>query len=239
MSHVIFDNVTLKFPVNNSNDPTSLKSYISSKFSNKKQFSSENIEFEEIKALENISFNINDGDRVGIIGHNGSGKTSLLKVIAGIYEVDQGRIEIDGKILPMLSLVVGIDVEANAYENMYLRGKILGFSNSYINSKVDDIAAFSELGKFLDYPIRTYSHGMLMRLAFAISTHLDADILLMDEWLSVGDSDFNAKANAKLNSLIDKSRILFLASHDKSLIKKVCNKVIMLDNGKVVKREIK
>jgi len=234
MSHVIFDNVSLKFPINNSDYPSSLKNYISSKFFKKKQFSSENIKLEEIKALENISFNINDGDRVGIIGHNGSGKTSLLKVIAGIYEVDQGRIEIHGKILPMLSLVVGIDVEANAYENMYLRGKILGYSSSYINSKVDSIAAFSELGKFLDYPLRTYSHGMLMRLAFAISTHLDADILLMDEWLSVGDGDFNVKANAKLNSLIDNSRILFLASHDKNLIKKVCNKVIMLDNGKLV-----
>lgn len=237
MSHVFLENISLKFSLKDTNAPPSgIKSFISAKIFKTKQFGSVDISQDTIMALDNISLEINDGDRIGIVGDNGSGKTSLLKIIAGIYEVDNGKIEVEGKILPMLSLVVGIDVEANAYENMYLRGKILGFSTAYIDSKVDDIANFSELGKFLDYPIRTYSHGMLMRLAFAISTHLEADILLMDEWLSVGDDNFNKKANIKLNSLIDKSKILVLASHDKGLIHKVCNKVIFLENGKIVKQ---
>jgi len=188
-----------------------------------------------VRALDKVSFDWREGDRVGLVGHNGSGKTTLLRAIAGIYEPSEGRIDARGRIASMLSVSVGMEQEATGYENIYLRGTIMGLTRREIAAKVDEISAFSELGDYLDMPIRTYSSGMSMRLAFAISTSVDADILLMDEWLSVGDASFAKKAQARLSELVGRAKILVLASHNLDMVKSNCGKILYLEHGRVVR----
>jgi len=188
-----------------------------------------------VRALDKVSFDWREGDRVGLVGHNGSGKTTLLRAIAGIYEPSEGRLESRGRIASMLSVSVGMEQEATGYENIYLRGTIMGLTRREIAAKVEEISAFSELGDYLDMPIRTYSSGMSMRLAFAISTSVDADILLMDEWLSVGDAAFAQKAQARLTELVGRAKILVLASHNLDLVQSNCSKIIYLEHGRVVR----
>ncbi len=187
-----------------------------------------------IRALNGLSFEFNEGDRVGIVGHNGSGKSTLLRVLVGAYEPVSGSIRTAGRIASMLSLSLGIDVEATGYENVFLRGAIMGLKPKQIAILVDEICEFSGLGDYIHMPMRTYSSGMYMRLAFAISTSVAADIVVMDEWLSVGDQEFAEKAQGRLANLIDKAKILVLASHDEKLIRKSCNKLLHLDHGDVV-----
>ena len=188
-----------------------------------------------VRALEGLNFTLNDGDRVGLIGHNGSGKSTLLRVLGGVYSPLQGQIKIEGNIGSLIDMWLGIDLECTGRENVYLRGALNGLSKSQIKREVENIAEFAELGHFIDMPVRTYSSGMYLRLAFSIATILHPDILLMDEWLSVGDGDFQLRAQQRISQLISSTKILVLASHSKELIKNTCNRVIWLEHGKVKK----
>lgn len=186
-----------------------------------------------IRAVNNLTFKFHEGDRIGIVGHNGSGKSTLLRTIAGAYEPVSGTISVTGKIATMLSITLGMDTEATGYENIFLRATIMGLTSRQIEPLVDEICAFSELGDYIHMPLRTYSSGMSMRLAFAISTSVPADIVLMDEWMSVGDADFSHKAQERLKNMIDNAKILILASHDDQLIRRNCNKIMRLDHGEM------
>jgi len=187
-----------------------------------------------VRALDELTFEFNDGDRVGLVGHNGAGKSTLLRVLAGAYEPVRGSLEVRGRVASMLSIWVGMDLEATGYENIHLRGTVMGMGKRRLASLVDEICEFTELGDFLNMPLRTYSSGMAMRLAFAVSTSVQADIVLMDEWLSVGDDRFSLRAQERLHALLDRTSILVLASHSRDLIRKSCNKVVLLEQGKIV-----
>jgi lipopolysaccharide transport system ATP-binding protein len=187
-----------------------------------------------VRALDGLSFELLEGDRVGIVGHNGSGKTTLLRVIAGAYEPVSGSVEITGRVASMLSIMIGVDWEATGYENIYLRAALMGVRPRDVAPLVDEICEFAELGNYIEMPVRTYSSGMVMRLAFAISTCISADIILMDEWLSVGDPAFREKAQQRLRRMLDQAKILVLASHDERLIRDNCNRILHLDHGKLV-----
>lgn len=186
-----------------------------------------------VKALNDVSLHIEHGDRVGLIGPNGAGKTTLLRVMAQIYEPTSGDIQIEGSISPLLHLMLGMDLESTGYENIIIRGVLLGLTHQEIKSKVDEIAEFSELGNYLSVPIRTYSAGMKVRLAFAIATSVKPDILILDEILGAGDAQFMQKARQKIDELIEHSSIVLLASHSNEIIQKMCNKVIYLQSGYV------
>lgn len=190
-----------------------------------------------ITALDEINFIFEEGSRIGLLGHNGSGKTTLLRVLAGIYAPVKGSLVMQGRIASLLDVSMGLDPDATGFENIYLRGILDGLRPARIRSKVDEIAEFTELGDFLNLPVRTYSSGMMLRLAFAISTSVEADILIMDEWLSVGDQSYSSKALKRLEQLIGRSSILVLASHDQSLIDRICNRKIILEHGKIMSDE--
>lgn len=185
-----------------------------------------------VQALSDLSFEFGRGDRIGLIGHNGSGKTTLLRLLSGIYEPVRGQLEISGRVSSLLDLSLGMDHEATGFENIMLRGVLMGLSPGVIAKKMDEIAEFSELGDYLSMPIRTYSSGMLLRLAFAVSTAVAPEILLLDEWLSVGDADFRQKAEKRLLQLIESSAIMVLASHDESLVKRFCSSIFQLEHGR-------
>ena len=186
-----------------------------------------------VRALEDVSLTIEHGDRVGLVGHNGSGKTTLLRVLAGVYEPPQGRVWRQGRVTSLIDVGLGIDHETTGYENIMTRGLLLGLTPKEIQERTDEIAAFSELGEYLALPVRTYSTGMLMRLTFAVCTCIKPEILLMDEWLSVGDAAFVEKAKRRLEAFIDRAGILVLASHNLELLGRVCTKGILLDAGRV------
>lgn len=190
-----------------------------------------------VRALDGITFNFREGDRVGLLGHNGSGKSTLLRVVAGAYEPVGGNISVQGTITSMLSLTLGIDYEATGSENIFLLGAVMGQSKQQMRERLDDICGFAGLGEFIYMPVRTYSSGMVMRLAFAIATSTPADIVLMDEWLNVRDEDFARKAQARLGAMLDSAKIFFLASHDENLVRKNCNWALRLDHGKMVSLE--
>jgi lipopolysaccharide transport system ATP-binding protein len=186
-----------------------------------------------IRALDDVSFRLGPGDRLGLWGHNGSGKTTLLRAIAGVYPPVTGRLEVVGRIASLIDLNLGMDGDASGIENIRMRGVLLGLSRRDADRLVDDVAEFTELGDFLSMPVRTYSSGMHMRLGFAISTAVEADIVLMDEWLSVGDADFQKRAQDRLAQFLERSKILVLASHSEQLLKDLCTRIIHLDHGRV------
>lgn len=187
-----------------------------------------------VRALDDVSFTAQEGDRIGIVGHNGSGKSTLLRVIAGAYQPIRGAIEVQGNVASMLSISLGMDADSTGYENIFLRAAIMGLSRKEVLPLVEEICAFSELGDYIHMPMRSYSSGMSMRLAFAISTSISADIVLMDEWLSVGDTEFAAKAQTRLRSLVDRAKILIIASHNEAMIKQNCSSIMRLSHGKIV-----
>lgn len=189
-----------------------------------------------IKALNNIDLKINSGDRVGILGHNGSGKSSLLQVIAGIYEPTSGKIDQHGTLTALIDINQGLDFEATGYENILLKGILHGYSLNEIKKNLNSIIEFSGLGDFINMPIKNYSTGMVLRLAFASSTFKNRNIFLLDEWLSVGDDDFLKKCELRLSELIKDSDILVFATHDTNLLNRVCNKYVRLESGKIVEQ---
>jgi lipopolysaccharide transport system ATP-binding protein len=187
-----------------------------------------------VRALRNICLDLKEGDRLGVLGHNGAGKSTLLRVISGVYEPIEGFLDIKGKVTSMIDLGLGMDGEATGIENIYLRGALLGFNRQWLSSQVSDIVDFAGLGDFIRMPLRTYSTGMQMRLAFSISTLAQPEILLMDEWLTVGDADFQEKAQHRLQEIVNKSSILVIATHSPELVAKVCNRTIRLDRGALI-----
>jgi lipopolysaccharide transport system ATP-binding protein len=184
-----------------------------------------------VRALRNVSFTLNDGDRVGLVGSNGAGKSTLLRALGGVYSPTKGTIEIEGEIGSLIDVNLGINPEATGKENAYIRGQLLGLTKQEVAEKYEEIVEFAELGDFMNMPVRTYSSGMQLRLAFAVSTTVRPEILLMDEWLSVGDESFKAKAEARLSELVSGTKILVIATHARALLESVCNRVIWLEHG--------
>lgn len=187
-----------------------------------------------IKALDGVSFEIFEGDRVAILGHNGSGKTTLLRTLAGIYEPASGAIQTNGRVFPLFDLQLGMDQDATGLENIWMRGKMLGLTTKQIRDALDDIAEFTELGEFLYMPIRAYSTGMALRLAFAISTAVTPEILVLDEMIGAGDAAFITRADARLKAFLARTGILVIASHSTSMLRQWCNKAMLLEQGKIV-----
>jgi lipopolysaccharide transport system ATP-binding protein len=183
-----------------------------------------------IKALSNVTLQLKDGDRLGIMGPNGAGKSTLLRTLAGVYLPTSGTIEVRGRVASLIDISLGMDGEATGFENIRMRGIMMGLSLKQIKLMEEEIAEFSGLGDFLHMPIRTYSTGMHMRLGFAVSTAVDADIILMDEWLSVGDSEFIQKAEKRLEYCIGRTSFLVIASHSEELIQKTTNQILRLDH---------
>lgn len=188
----------------------------------------------DIHALKNISLNIRQGERVGLLGHNGSGKSTLLKTISGLYPISSGSLHVNGQIRSMLDLSLGFESEATGRENILYRGLLLGLNPKYISQKEDEIVQFADIGEFIDYPVKTYSAGMLVRLAFAISTSVGGDILLLDEIIGAGDANFMIKARERISSLINQSKIMVLASHDTSSLRAFCTRGLVFHHGELV-----
>jgi lipopolysaccharide transport system ATP-binding protein len=186
-----------------------------------------------VRAVSGVSFSLTDGDRLALVGHNGSGKTTLLKVIAGIYEPTRGHVAIDGKMTSMIAPSLGLDPEATGLENIRNLGLMRFLTKKQIADRVDAIVEFSGLGDFIRLPVRTYSQGMIARLTFAVATEFDADILVLDEWLSAGDASFVSQASDRMQRMTDRAKILVLATHSFDLVNKVCNKVCEMQAGKV------
>jgi ABC-2 type transport system ATP-binding protein/lipopolysaccharide transport system ATP-binding protein len=187
-----------------------------------------------VQALDAVTLHFQHGDRVGLVGHNGAGKTTLLRVLAGIYEPGVGEVRVDGHVAPLFDISLGMDNESTGYENIVLRGLFLGMPKAEIEARMDEIAEFTELGPFLDLPIRTYSAGMRMRLAFAVSTSIQPDILLLDEGIGAGDAAFLEKAERRLQAFTDKAAIIVLASHSEHLVTKMCRTSVLMEHGRVL-----
>lgn len=187
-----------------------------------------------ILALDSINITLQDGDRIALLGHNGAGKTSMLKLLAGFYEPTSGSILTQGKVSALLSLTAGMDYNLSGYENIMLCGMLHGISKPEVQQKMHGIAEFSELGSYLDLPVRLYSQGMRLRLAFSICTSINSDILLLDEWVGVGDQAFILKARQRLSEMVFQSSIMVLATHSTNVAKQLCNKALVLEHGKLL-----
>lgn len=190
-----------------------------------------------VEALRHVTLELRDGDRLGVVGHNGSGKSTLLQTLAGVYPPTRGSYIHSGSIASLVNPMLGIEREATGFENIMIRGLVLGMNRRMIRQLTPEIAEFSGLGDYLHMPVHTYSTGMLMRLAFSITTSIRADILLMDEWLSVGDAEFRQQAEERIRALVSQSGILVIASHSADLIARECTRVIELAHGLVVRDE--
>lgn len=186
-----------------------------------------------VRGLEGIDLDLKPGDRLGLVGHNGSGKSTLLRVLSGIYHPTEGMATISGDCVSLINISLGIDPEATGRENIRLRTAMMGLTPTETRARIDEIIEFSGLGDFIDMPFRTYSSGMQLRLAFAVSTAIQPQILIMDEWLSTGDEDFRVRAEQRMQSLVSKTDILVLASHSRPLVESVCNRVIWLEHGHI------
>ena len=198
-----------------------------------KKIKGETIRFNEFWALKNINFELQKGDRLGILGLNGAGKSTLLKVIAGVYKPTTGKVTRNGHIAPMIELGAGFDPNYTGRENIFLYGSVLGFSRSFLEEKYDEILEFSELGEFIDVPIKNYSSGMKARLGFSIATVVEPEILILDEVLSVGDAKFRKKCEKKMQGMFDGVTVLFV-SHSLQQVERLCNKAILLDHGQLI-----
>jgi ABC-2 type transport system ATP-binding protein len=186
-----------------------------------------------VRALDDVNLRFERGDRIGLIGPNGAGKSTLLRALAGIYPPTAGTVSRDGRVVPLLDISLGMDENSTGMQNIRLRGLLLGMSDAEVRAKQQDIADFCELGDYLDLPMRTYSSGMKVRLAFAVSTAVDAEILLLDEVMGVGDASFMHKAEARLADLRSRAEIVVLAMHSNSEIRRVCNKALWMERGRV------
>lgn len=222
-------NVSMKFNMDIEKD-FSIKQAFINFFTKKKKKKTE-----YFWALKNVTFSVNKGDVVGLIGSNGAGKSTLLKVVSGVMKPTSGKVEVDGVISPMIELGAGFDQNLTARENIYLNGAILGYSKKFLDSKFDEIVEFSELKDFLDVPVKNFSSGMTAKLAFSIATIVDPEILIVDEILSVGDLRFQEKSKNKMMEMIKGGTTVLYVSHSLESIKDLCNKVVWLDHGQVVK----
>lgn len=231
MGYISLKNVSIDIPIFNSQE-RSLKKRILSVATGGRIGRSES-GCTIVRCLNQVTLNINSRERVGLIGHNGAGKSTMLRVLSKVYEPTSGSADIVGTIGSLIDISLGIDGEATGLENIFLRAALLGIPKEKVLRELDDVIDFTELGNFIDMPVRTYSTGMHLRLAFAVSTMISSDILLMDEWLSVGDQAFQRKAEDRLSRLIERSNILVIASHSRSLIESTCTRAIWLEHGRI------
>ena len=192
------------------------------------------LEYKTFHALDHITFDVKKGEHLAIMGLNGAGKSTLLKTIVGVYKPNEGTVEKCGVIAPLLELGAGFDPNYTGRENIFLYGAILGYDRQYIQSKLDEIIEFSELGHFIEVPVKNYSSGMRARLGFSIATAVEPDVLILDEVLSVGDAGFRKKSLAKVQSLFEKGVTVLFVSHSIEQVKAICDKAVLLDHGKVI-----
>ena len=223
---VVVDNVSMKFNLSKEK-VDSLKDYVI-------KFLKKEIKYNEFWALQNVSFTVEKGDRVGILGLNGAGKSTLLKVIAGVFKPTEGSVTKHGKMVPLLELGAGFDQQYTGKENIYLYGAMLGYSKEFIDEKYDEIVKFSELKDFIDVPIKNYSSGMKSRLGFSIATVVSPKILILDEVLSVGDAKFRKKSEKKVLSMFDSGVTVLFVSHSLAQVQRICNKAMILEKGKLI-----
>jgi len=226
MAEIEAENVSIHYPITSA---PGTKFSGGSAPSNLVAFGSKNY----IKALDSVSFKFRKGERVGLVGRNGSGKSTLLRVLGGIYAPTSGMLKTTGKVSALFNINLGVQSDATGRENILIRGLIKGWSRMQIKEKTPEIIEYSELGDFIDLPLRTYSDGMRMRLLFAIATSFSPEILLLDEWIGAGDANFQKKAAKRMNSLVDTSGITVIASHNRNLLKNVCEVGMWLDQGKL------
>lgn len=198
------------------------------------KFIKKELTYQEFWALKDVTFDVKRGEHLGIVGLNGAGKSTLLKVIAGVLKPTEGSVKTKGKIVPLLELGAGFDKQYTGAENIYLYGSLLGYSKEFITSKFDEIVEFSELGEFIEVPVKNYSSGMRARLGFSIATVVKPDILILDEVLSVGDAQFRKKSEAKIQSMFDQGVTVLFVSHSLEQVKRICDKAIMLEHGTVI-----
>ena len=231
MAQITFKNVSIEFPIFNATG-RSLTSSILKVATGGKLDADPNGRI-LVKALSDISFELHEGEKVALLGHNGAGKSTMLRALARVYSPTNGKAEIVGEIGSLIDISLGINPEATGRENVFIRGQLLGLTKQEVSVKFDEIVEFAELGDFMEMPVRTYSSGMHLRLAFAVSTVVRPEILLMDEWLSVGDADFQHKAEDRLRELVSETKILVIATHSRELVESVCNRVIWLEHGQI------
>lgn len=231
MTEIRLNDVSVEFPIYNSSSRSLKNRVLSVATGGKIERRTDGLVI--VRGLEDISLTLHDGERVGLVGHNGSGKTTLLRVLSGIYTPTQGNAVVDGDCVSLINISLGIDPDATGRENIRLRSAIMGMDPKKMADKFEEIAEFSGLGDFLDMPFRTYSSGMQLRLAFATSTSVRPEILIMDEWLSTGDENFKERANQRMQELVDSTKILVLASHSADLLRKNCNRIIWLEHGRI------
>jgi lipopolysaccharide transport system ATP-binding protein len=226
MNRVVLENVSVSYPVagfltsTNSNRPHNVGSLIG------RAKGSTNI-----YALRDVSVIVDEGERIAVVGGNGSGKTTILKVVAGIFQPTAGEVTVSGRCMAIFNIGIGTSLEATGRRNIILRGLIAGLTTKEIEAKIPEIANFSELGPYLDLPVRTYSQGMALRLAFATTTAFEPEILVLDEWLGAGDQAFQAKATKRMQEFVGKAGSLWFASHNHKLLRSVCNKCLWLEAG--------
>lgn len=192
------------------------------------------LKFTEFWALQDVSFTIEKGERLGVLGFNGAGKSTLLKTVAGVLKPTKGTVEVEGVIAPLLELGAGFDSNYTGKENIFLYGATMGYSRKYIEDRYDEIVAFSELGDFINVPIKNYSSGMRARLGFSIATAVEPEVLILDEVLSVGDAKFKAKSEKKVKSMFAKGVTVLFVSHNTPQVRRLCDKAIILDHGKII-----
>lgn len=233
MAHIALDKASVELAVYNSRG-RALKSEILRRTVGGGLQNSRDKSVQVVKALSEVSFAARDGDRIGIVGGNGAGKTTLLRVLSRVYPPTSGRATIDGRISSLIDLSMGMDSDATGYENIEMRGIMLGLNQRQAQEIVPDVEDFSQLGEFLALPIRTYSSGMMLRLAFAVSTAVHPDILILDEVIGVGDAAFAERAEQRLQSMIQKASIMFLASHDNGSIRRFCNRTLWMKGGSLM-----
>lgn len=219
-------NVGIKFNLNKEK-VDSLKEYVI-------KFIKKELKYNEFWALKDVSFTLEKGDRLGVLGLNGAGKSTLMKVVAGVYKPTEGEVIRRGKIAPLIELGAGFNKEYTGRENIFLYGSVLGYSRAFLKEKYDEIVEFSELGEFIDVPMKNYSSGMRSRLGFAIATVVCPDILILDEVLSVGDAKFRKKSEAKIMKMFDEGVTVLFVSHSVAQVERLCNKAIILEKGKVI-----
>jgi ABC-type polysaccharide/polyol phosphate transport system ATPase subunit len=229
MAHIHLHNVSVEFPIYNMSSRSFKKKFL--RLATGGNVTKDMNQHVVVRSLDEVSLSLEHGDRLGLIGHNGSGKSTLLRLLANIYEPTTGSIDIKGNISPMLDLMSGIEGEFTGYDNIVMRGTILGLTRKQIKKQINEIAEFTGLGDYLAMPVRTYSSGMMVRLAFAISTSIQPEILLIDEVFGAGDADFMERARQKMISLLNQSNIVVIATHSDDLIKEFCNKALLLEGG--------
>jgi lipopolysaccharide transport system ATP-binding protein len=228
MARVVLQNVSIEYPIFGAH-AHSLKTTITSAATGGRIGYHTGVTV--VQALRDVTLDIRDGDRIGIVGHNGAGKSTLLQTIAGVYPPTTGSCRREGTVASLINPMLGMEMDGSGYENIMIRGLVMGLNRRTIRRLTSDIAEFSGLGDYLDMPVRTYSTGMMMRLGFSIATAICSDILLMDEWLSVGDVEFRHQAEERLREVVARTGILVLASHSFELIERECNRVVELSHG--------